>query len=162
MWTSTMMVGSPCNAAPLIVVQPIKNWTVTWKKVKPTFCPLNKVILVSFHIVKLNNCTLSKNKFIWNFFSFFLWSTAGFFFQFCDVAKNWMSSTRRFSQFWLLTKCRKFYEFFVFWLFSGTCCRNLAIFCFVFFKSGELGPFFSQKILCVYLAAAHSFNWHMP
>jgi hypothetical protein len=31
-----------------------------------------------------------------------------------------------------------------------------------FFKSGELGPFFSRKILCVYLAATHSFNWHMP
>jgi hypothetical protein len=31
-----------------------------------------------------------------------------------------------------------------------------------FFKSGELGPIFSQKILCVYLAATHSFNWHMP
>ncbi len=37
-----------------------------------------------------------------------------------------------------------FFESFIFWLPAATCCRNLVIF-LKFWKSGKLGPFFSQR-----------------
>jgi hypothetical protein len=64
------------------------------------------------------------------------------------------SSTRRFSQIWLQTKCESLKKESLKkeslkknCLFAGTCCRNMTISILFFFpsKSGELGLCFSPK-----------------
>jgi len=84
------------------------------------------------------------NKFARFFFSFL--------FQFCDVAKLTTSSTIRYSQFWLLIRCKSKFSFknpFIFWLLVGSYCRNIYMAIGKKSKSCQLRPFFPTKILCL-------------
>lgn len=79
-----------------------------------------------------------------------LW-TVFFFFQFLFCSQTSYDSQEGLVKFDYgpNMKVEKFKNNFIFWLFSGTCSRNLAIL-FLIFEFGKLGASFKQKsIICV-------------